>query len=275
MVRERAAHRGVQLGFEPGADAGTVVADELRLKQVLLNLLSNAVKFTPEGGSVTVRTGRDGDDLVVTVADTGVGIASDDQERIFDSFQQGGRAASQQEGTGLGLTLSKRIVELHGGSIWVTSRPGQGSTFGFRIPASPARPEPSAPQHAVGARTVLVVEDDQRSLDLLAAYLEGRFRILIARNGVEGLEALRRERPAAVVLDIRLPGIAGWDVLAAIKADPDTAGTPVVVASVLDERAKGLALGAHAYLVKPISRDGLLTALDDVLDIAPVGGAER
>jgi DNA-binding response OmpR family regulator len=119
------------------------------------------------------------------------------------------------------------------------------------------------------------VEDDQRSLDLLAAYLEGRFRVLTARNGVEGLEALRRERPAAVVLDIRLPGIAGWDVLAAIKADPDTAATPVVVASVLDERAKGLGLGAHAYLVKPISRDGLLTALDDVLDIAPVGGAER
>ena len=275
MVRERAARAGVQLGFEPGPEAGVVMADELRFKQVLLNLLSNAVKFTPEGGSVTVRTGRERNDLVVTVADTGVGIASEDHERIFDSFQQGGRAASRQEGTGLGLTLCKRIVELHGGSMWVTSRPGDGSTFGFRLPASPARPEPSTPQEAAGARAVLLVEDDQSSLDLLAAYLEGRFRVLTARDGVEGLEALRSERPAAVVLDIRLPGIVGWDVLAAIKADPDTADTPVVVASVLDERAKGLALGAHAYLVKPISRDGLLAALDDVLHSAPVGGGER
>ena len=113
---------------------GSITADELRLKQVLVNLLSNAVKFTPDGGSVEVHARREASDLVVTVSDTGIGIAPEDQARIFDSFQQGGRSASTTEGTGLGLTLSKRIVELHGGTMWVRSTLGEGSTFGLRIP---------------------------------------------------------------------------------------------------------------------------------------------
>ena len=140
MVRERAAvHRiGVSLAL-PAGSPGMVLADELRFKQVLLNLLTNAVKFTPDGGSVTVTADRQGGDLVVTVTDTGIGIAPEDQTRVFDSFQQGGRSAATTEGTGLGLTLTKRIVELHGGRMWLHSEPGKGSTFGFSAAAADGR----------------------------------------------------------------------------------------------------------------------------------------
>ena len=269
MVRERAARHGVRLSSTADRDVGRVYADELRFKQVLLNLLSNAVKFTPEGGSVTVSAVREGTELVVEVTDTGPGIAAEDRERIFDSFQQGGRSPTRQEGTGLGLTLCKRIIELHDGTIWVESELGSGSTFGFRIPnvTEPGADGPSAGTSVRDNPVVLLVEDDQSSLDLLEAYLEGTgYQVLVTRNGRDGLAAVRRERPAAVVLDIKLPGLVGWDVLAAIKADPATASTPVVVASVLDERARGISLGAAAYLVKPVSRDEILAALTRVLE---------
>jgi CheY-like chemotaxis protein len=266
MVRERAARRSITLRAETTDDVDGIYADELRIKQVLLNLLSNAVKFTPAGGAVTVTTRRSADAVVVEVADTGPGIATEDQERIFHAFQQGSRSPSQQEGTGLGLTLCRRIIELHGGQIWVESRPGAGSTFGFAIPPPAELPVPDSTPPKGGGRRVLLVEDDQSSLDLMEAYLEGaEYEIEVARNGMEGLEAVRRDRPSAVVLDIRLPGLVGWDVLAAIKADPATSDVPVVVASVLDERTKGLSLGAGAYLVKPISREDLLGAIEQVL----------
>ena len=137
MMRERATRAGVGLVADPDPELPWLHADERRFMQVLLNLLSNAVKFTPEGGTVTVTATSDGSALEVQVRDTGVGIPAADHERIFDSFQQGGRSPSRQEGTGLGLTLSRRIVELHGGEIWVDSEVGRGSTFGFRLPAGP------------------------------------------------------------------------------------------------------------------------------------------
>ncbi len=133
QVRERAAAQRLGVRSELDADVGTVRADETKLKQVVLNLLSNAVKFTSEGGSVDVRAWLEGDQVVVTVRDTGVGIAAEDRGRIFEAFQRGDRRASV-EGTGLGLTLSRRFVELHGGRIWVESELGAGSTFGFAIP---------------------------------------------------------------------------------------------------------------------------------------------
>ncbi len=133
QVRERAARERLTVSADIDAEVGSVRADETKLKQVVLNLLSNAVKFTPEGGSVNVRAWHEGDQVVVTVRDTGVGIAVEDQARIFEAFQRGDRRASV-EGTGLGLTLSRRFVELHGGRIWVESAFGAGSTFGFAIP---------------------------------------------------------------------------------------------------------------------------------------------
>jgi signal transduction histidine kinase len=263
LVRERAARHGIRLGLEVAPDVGPVHADELRIKQVIVNLLSNAVKFTPDGGRVEVQARTEGPEVVVTVADTGTGVAVEDRERIFESFQQGGRRASTTEGTGLGLTLSKRIVELHGGRIWVESELGEGSTFGFAIPAgSPAPAAADLPGRADEERTVVVIDDDRRSIDLLSVYLEAAgLRVVSAPDGRRGVELVRGLHPAIVVLDILLPGMDGWQVLESLKADPATAAIPVMVVSVLDERGRGLALGATEYLVKPVSREGVLDAL--------------
>jgi CheY-like chemotaxis protein len=252
----------------------TLDADELRFKQVLLNLLSNAVKFTPDGGSVEVRAARPGDELVVTVSDTGVGVPPEDRERIFESFQQGGRGVAREEGTGLGLTLTRRIVELFDGRLWLESELGVGSTFGFAIPVRRRVAQGAETEAPESARpTVLLVDDDRASLDLMSAYLEGLgLHLERATDGVEALRLTRRLRPAALVLDIRLPRLDGWQVLDRLRQDPDTAGIPIVVASVVDDRARGLALGAAAYLLKPVSRDDLLTALADVgVDVPAVG----
>jgi signal transduction histidine kinase/CheY-like chemotaxis protein len=266
MVRERAARHGIAISLAVAPDVGVVWADELKLKQVVLNLLTNAVKFTPDGGSVDVSAELAGDEVRVVVRDTGIGIAKADRERIFEAFQRGGREA-RSEGTGLGLTLSRRIVELHGGRIWMTSRLGAGSTFGFAIPVRPqgAAAEEDRPEAVAAERdmeAVLVVEDDPHSAELLTLYLEGAgYRVALARDGAEGLELARSLRPRAVVLDILLPRVDGWDLLARLKADPATADSPVVVVSMLDERGKGLALGAVEYLVKPVGREELLEAL--------------
>jgi CheY-like chemotaxis protein/anti-sigma regulatory factor (Ser/Thr protein kinase) len=261
MVRERAVEHRVRLELDVDPELPVVETDELRFRQVVLNLLSNAVKFSRPGGRVLVRAGSDGDELVVTVADEGIGIAPEDQERIFESFQQGGRSRGQAEGTGLGLTLCRRIVHLFGGRIWVRSELGAGSTFGFTVPLRSAAPH-GAVAAGLGAPSVVVVEDDRASLELTSLYLDGAgIRVVPVRSGAEGLAEVRRQCPAAVVLDIRMPGTDGWQVLEQLKADPSTAAIPVVVATVLDERSRAMALGAAEYLVKPLASEDVLGAL--------------
>ena len=274
MVRERALKQRILLSLEVDPQVGLLDADRLRFRQVVLNLLSNAVKFTPDGGRVDVRASIRDQDLVMEVADTGPGVAAEDRQRIFDAFQQGARLAGQTEGTGLGLTLSKRILELHGGRIWVESEAGKGSTFGFTLPTGSGQSSlTSVPQVGLDSGlpaelspgpgpTVVVVEDDRRSFDLLRVYLEAAgARVVSARDGEEGLDTVRRLSPAGVILDILLPGIDGWEVLAQLKADPGTAAIPVIVVSMLDDRGRGFALGAAEYLVKPVGKDQLLAAL--------------
>ena len=273
LVRERAQLHDIHLHVGVADDVDVIETDELRFRQVLVNLLSNAVKFTPDGGEVRVRAHRTGDDLVVTVSDTGVGVPPEDRERIFETFQQGRRGAPKEEGTGLGLSLTRRIVELFGGHVWMESVVDVGSTFGFTMPLE----APSTTTFAAGAETdegaprtrVFLVDDDRASLDLLAAYLEPwAVEVVRCQDGEEALQALRSGTPDAVILDIRLPGMDGWDLLRRLKADPATRYIPVVLVTIVDERARGLALGASDYLTKPVSREDLIRSLQeaDVLD---------
>ena len=246
MVRERAARQGVALELEVEHGLGVVLADELKLKQVVLNLLTNAVKFTNTGGSVRLTARRVGDALEVEVRDTGVGIADADQARIFEAFQRGGRdARTSTEGTGLGLTLSKRFVELHGGRIWMESALGAGSRFGFAIPATTPAAAPDAavarrrarapaPLHANMARgdtrTVVVIDDDPLELDLVEAVLvpEG-YEVVRAADGAEGVQLVREHRPGVVLLDLLMPDMDGFAVVETLRGEPDTAAVPILV----------------------------------------------
>ncbi len=277
LVSERAIRHGLAIRVRVDEDVQEVLADELRLRQVVLNLLTNAVKFTPDGGSITLAATRSPGSVEVTVTDTGVGIPAGEHERIFDSFQQGGRSPRPTEGTGLGLTLSRRIVHLHGGELWLTSEVGSGSTFGFTLPVpEPAgTPASRVPEtgHSPAAR-VLVVEDDRRSAELMTVLLEDQgLRVVLAHDGEQALESLTADPPDAVVLDLRLPGIDGFQVLAHIRSQPTTATLPVLVVSILDEQERAMAAGADGYLAKPLGREDLFAALQrmDLLDGQPTG----
>jgi signal transduction histidine kinase len=265
MQRERAIQHAITVTLDVADDVDLIDADERRFKQVFLNLLSNAVKFTPDGGSVCVHARRDGTELAVTVTDTGPGVAPEDQERIFDAFQQGSRGAPKEEGTGLGLTLSRRFVELFGGRMWLDSTVGVGSTFGFSLPGlREPRREDAAPKLG-GLPVIVLLDEDVASQDLVEAYLDGfPTEVMRAWDGEKALELIRTVRPAAVVLEVRLPRLDGWQVITRLKADPATAAIPVIVASTVDDRPRGLALGAAAYLLKPIRRDQLVDALQRV-----------
>ncbi len=274
LVRERAALHRIAITLEMDPSLDLIESDELRFKQVMLNLLSNAVKFTPNGGRVAVRAVRTDQRLAVTVTDNGIGIAPEDRERIFESFQQGQRGPSREEGTGLGLTLCRRIVTLMGGTMSLQTEVGVGSTFGFTVPMQGTSVSVGPGLDDDQDPVVVVIDDDRASLDLMSAYLAGHgVRVVRARDGKEGLDAVRRLRPVATVLDILLPGIDGWEVLETLRADPETQALPVIIVSIVDERSRGLAAGAADYLVKPVGRDELLAALRriQVLPIQSIG----
>ncbi|HWE48808.1 MAG TPA: PAS domain S-box protein [Bryobacteraceae bacterium] len=233
-----------------------VLADRVRVREIVTNLLSNAVKFTPRDGSVWLeQTGGDPGRISISVADNGMGIADADQEVIFDRFRQVGRATSGvREGTGLGLAIVKSLVEMHGGTITVKSAPGRGSCFTFTLPVDPGRSR----EHPV----VLVIEDEPAGRELLASYLEPLgVRIEFAATGDAGIDLARRKSPDAITLDLMLPDSSGWRVLEELRTLPETRGVPIFVVSVLDKDRSAIARGATAYLQKPLNKEVLLRAL--------------
>ncbi|MFI5491120.1 response regulator [Actinoplanes sp. NPDC051859] len=241
--------------------AATANADRVRFRQIVENLLSNAIKFTPEGGRITVTTAVRGDFVTVTVADTGVGIAPADQEKVFEEFQQVGDPDRQRAGTGLGLALTRRLVEAHDGEITLVSAPGAGSAFTVRLPAAPVVSSQAPAEPGAGAR-VLLVEDDPQSAELLKTQLEhAGYQVDLAGTGEAALTAAGAHPPDAIVLDVSLPGMDGFEVLRRLKADERLAGIPVFFATILDERQTGLALGAADYFIKPVDQPALLGAL--------------
>jgi signal transduction histidine kinase/DNA-binding response OmpR family regulator len=259
----------------------SISADRGRFRQVLYNLLSNAIKFTPTGGEVRVEV-RDGlDEVHITVADTGVGIAREDQARVFDEFRQVGSLSAREGGTGLGLALARRLVEAHGGRLELSSVVGEGSRFTVSIPnvvvvggmneavALAVETMTPSPMAADGGLDVLIIEDDPSALRLLREYLEPiGYTIRVAPDGERGLAMARERLPAAIILDILLPAIDGWEVLRRLKGDPSLRDIPVIVVTVVDEREVGLALGAIDYLVKPIQRSALVGCLERIIPVS-------
>ncbi len=263
------------------ADLGTMIADEVRVWRILMNLLTNACKFTEEGTirvSARREAGPQGDRIVFRVADTGRGMAPDQVARLFNRFEQVHNHLAA-DGFGLGLSTCSLYCRAMGGEIRVESEIGRGSTFTVVLPAAVDRPRPAAPPrpaprvatiaHAVdevmrGHETdlVLIIDDDPSFGELMRRHLVAQgFQARLASDGEEGLRLAIQLRPAAILLDVVMPGIDGWAVLAALKTDATTAGIPIIMATMVDECARGVALGADDFATKPISRDRLAELL--------------
>jgi PAS domain S-box-containing protein len=274
MVAQSAAQKrlSTRLTIDPALDI--IAADERRLKQILVNLLANAVKFTPEGGTVALAAegNRESGTATFTVRDTGIGIAEDDQQRLFKSFVQIDSSLSRQyEGTGLGLVLVKRLAEAHGGTVQVESAIGQGSQFRVILPWQLVQPaSASAPfmPPELASRDIqraLVIDDSPSAVQQIARYFaELGTHVDVHPHGSGALERAIALQPDLIVLDILLPDQVGWEVLRALKAEPSTSTIPVLVVSVLDEPERARDLGAAALLLKPLDRDRLVRSLHDI-----------
>jgi CheY-like chemotaxis protein/nitrogen-specific signal transduction histidine kinase len=265
------------LDVECAADIGSMRADATRVRQALLNLASNAVKFT-ENGRVTIAatraSGQTDDVILMRVSDTGIGMTAEQTARLFQDFTQADASTTRKYGgTGLGLAISRRFCRMMGGDITVESAPGQGSRFTITLPAevdsdravegprevpTPARPSPVA-------RSVLVIDDEAVVRDVMGRYLERHgFQVLTAEDGIDGLAQARQHHPAAITLDIMMPGLDGWTVLSVLKGDPDLADIPVVLVTIVDEKQRGYSLGVVEHLVKPVDRERLVAVLQQL-----------
>ncbi len=254
------------LAFEASDVPGiTVLVDPLRTRQVLHNLLSNAAKFTERGGHIRLAIGVSGTDLQLVVSDTGIGIPAGDQDRVFGVFERLHEGRYEAAGTGLGLALTKRIVELQGGSISFVSEVGVGTTFTVSLPGA---------VHAeMAGRRILIVEDDPRDAALIAALVaEIHLPAEIVGGGGAALATARRDPPTGVVLDLRLPDMRGEAVLEALRADRATRRIPVIVVTVEDDEGRTRPLGAGDHLTKPIDAVRLRRWLEQVADGRGEGG---
>lgn len=272
MLRPLLAHNSsVALLFEDGEELPLLTTDESKVSQILRNFISNALKFTERGEvRVSARVGRS-DTMVFSVSDTGIGIAPEDHERIFQEFTQVDNARQRRvKGTGLGLPLSRKLAELLGGGVSLQSTPGAGSTFSLTVPRIYRGPGEVSIAPEVAAQPdatrwpVLVVEDNRETVFVYEKLLKGTgFQLVGARTVAEARRALARFRPIAVVLDILLEGESAWDFLNEIKANPTTANIPVLVVTVLDNQEKALAMGADGFCAKPVDRGWLLDKLNE------------
>lgn len=255
---------------------GSIVSDELKIRQILLNLLSNAAKFT-EDGVITLAVDRvstpEGDSVRFQVRDTGIGMTEEQMAGLFERFVQADTTTTRRfGGTGLGLALTRALASVLGGTIEVESTPGAGSSFTLSLPVQapgPAVAEEFAPEDTAateeGSARILVIDDDPAAREFLDRFLsrEG-YAVLQAGGGREGLRLARAARPAAILLDVTMPGIDGWEVLREIRSDPAIGQTPVIMQTVIDEQTFGYALGATDYLLKPVDRSRLREALSGI-----------
>ncbi|HEV8267410.1 MAG TPA: response regulator [Thermoanaerobaculia bacterium] len=277
---------GNVLEVKGDSGAGTMRSDETKIFQVLVNLLSNAAKFS-ERSVVLLEVGRENADgketVIFRVKDSGIGMSEDQISRLFQPFTQGDSSTTRRYGgTGLGLTISHRFCQMLGGEILVESAPGAGATFTVRLPAQVQRAKKSSSavprrlsavidareseirrgRSSGETRLVLVVDDDPVTRDLTAGIIQREgFRVVTADSGREGLELAKRLAPDVIALDVMMPEMDGWTVLAMLKADPDLSAIPVIMVTIVDDKKLGFALGAADFVTKPIGRERLAAVL--------------
>ncbi len=274
------AEKQIDLLFALSPEIEEVVVDQTRFKQILINLVSNAIKFSNPRGRVMVTSERIANDLQFVVGDEGIGIKPEELSILFRPFRQ---AASGKEfnrqGMGLGLAITKKLVELHGGSIWVESEWGRGTRVCFRIPmvvdTTSERMlqagmlldalQRENPGSGAGQPLALIVEDVPQASELLRLYIESAgYRVEVARDGAEAVDMAKRLHPSVITLDLMLPVKDGWQVLKELKRHPLCRNIPIIIVSIIDEKNIGFSLGAVDYFVKPVSKDELVQALNRV-----------
>ena len=244
---------------------GSLTVDPMRLRQILLNLLSNACKFTKQG-EVTLLARKlvnEGHWIEFAVSDTGIGMTPEQQAKLFEEFTQADSSTARQYGgTGLGLAITRKLARMMGGDVTLTSEAGKGSTFTVRLPAItdvPAGAQISSDRgRSTRADCVLVIDDDATARELISDHLKaGGFSVVTAAGGVEGIKLAKELQPTAITLDVMMPDLDGWSVLAALRQNPELADIPVIMVSIVDDKRRGIALGAAGYLTKPIDRERL------------------
>ncbi len=268
LVKSLASKKNIWLEIKI-EDILIINVDPVRFKQIMYNLLSNAIKFTPEGGRVDIGAKPVNEMVQISVHDTGIGIAKENYEKVFEEFKQIDSSYSKQyQGTGLGLPLTKKLVELHGGKIWLESELGKGSVFTFTISQQSKKTSVVAEEVAIPKEkkrkktTILVVEDEEHARELLTVYLEeAGYQVAIACDGEEAIKKAREIKPYAITLDVILPKKNGFMVLQELKHFPETMDIPIIIVSMTDNNELGLSLGACDYLMKPVHKEDLLLRL--------------
>ncbi|NJK36047.1 MAG: response regulator [Oscillatoriales cyanobacterium SM2_2_1] len=283
------ATSGLYLKQDLRADLPQLVGDRDRLIQVVINLISNAVKFTQKGG-ITCRTLAEGDQVIVQIIDTGVGIAPEDCPKVFEKFKQvGDTLTDKPKGTGLGLPICVQIIEHHDGKIWVESELGKGSTFSFSLPV--VTPNHSLKQqlgtlrfdHLIQqlqqmehrqqtstkhGKKILIVDDDPHIRELLRQELESAEYGMVfeAVNGIEAIHKVKELHPDLIIMDVMMPQMNGFDAAAVLRNDPETAHVPIIILSIVQDKERGYRLGIDRYLPKPIHKEQLLQNIDSLLN---------
>ncbi|MBI5491445.1 MAG: MCP four helix bundle domain-containing protein [Deltaproteobacteria bacterium] len=279
IVRAMAHEKNVTIESKTVPASPKLRADKAKFKQIMINLLSNAVKFNVEGGRIMVGWEISEEPsgmkmerfLTFRVEDTGIGIKEDDMEKLFKEFEQIDSSITREYGgTGLGLVLTKRLVELHNGEIWVESEPGKGTVFFIKLPQGTEEidmpvftPRTFAPSASAGKRPLVLIASESPDINhLLEIYLAGgMYDVFIASDGFDLLRKAQERRPFAIVMGIAIPKKDGWEALKELKSNPETGDIPVVIISSIDKKDLGFALGAMEYMEKPVNRERLLQVL--------------
>ncbi len=289
LVKQLAHKKQLQVSHVLDPKVTTLVADERRLKQILVNLLSNAIKFTPEGGQLGLEVKGDFEQQAAhfTVWDSGIGIAEEDLVRLFQPFVQlDSKLSRQYAGTGLGLSLVSRMTEMHGGGIFVESEVGQGSRFTVSFPWSDSvdtlapvkAAQPAAAERNVSLNQepgtqeplILLADDNEDNIDLIVGYLEAhQYRLVVARNGQEALDRAKEEKPDLILMDVQMPELDGLEATRRLRHDPLMATVPIIAVTALampGDRERCLAAGANEYLSKPVNLRGLVRIIETQLN---------